>query len=378
LPAGKVEQICTTSLFPGQHWQFAIVVQHCGVDEVRHLAPVEKYKSMALKNLAATVQEEQVGRLDLLVRDMCELPRSQVRGVLDHGCVSINGATITDAGHQIVVGDEVKISLDPHRRYKEIKRKWDDRTFEIVHEDDLIIVVNKAAGTLTVPTGKDEPNTLVERVSMYLNHSKRNKAAWVVHRLDRDVSGLLTFAKHEPVAKAMIEHFKQEKPVRSYTAIVSGVIAQDEGEFTSTIFPDKKTRRPQSTQTKTSESTTATTRYKVLQRGTDATVVQMELDSGVRHQIRTHFADAGHRVLGDKQFGTEASPHPRWVRKRLALHARTLSFAHPHTGETVAYESPLPAAFIKFISGMNHKVGAKSKPLSPWDTAKKTEGKPEA
>jgi 23S rRNA pseudouridine1911/1915/1917 synthase len=179
----------------------------------------------------------------------------------------------------------------------------------------------------------------------------------------------------------MIEYFKQVKPERSYTAIVSGVIAHDEGEFTSTVFPDKKSRRPksspqsspQSSTTTAREKTIATTRYKVLQRGRDATVVQIELNSGVRHQIRTHFADAGHRVLGDKQFGTEAMPHPRWVRKRLALHARRLTFAHPQAGESVTFESPLPAAFTKFISGMNHKVSPDSNPLSPWDMAKKTQ-----
>ncbi len=303
---------------------------------------------MAMTTLSTTVDADNCGRVDLVVRQLSGTSRSQVRGLVDHGCVSINGAACTTLASLVKVGDLVSIRFDPSQRYREKKKRWDDRTFDVLFEDDHIIVVDKSAGTLTVPTNRGDENTLVDRVSIYLSHSRSSREAWVVHRLDRQVSGLLVFGKHEAVAKRLIEQFKLRKPQRVYAAIVAGVMSSDSGTFESHLATGKNldvyATRP------SAKAERAVTHYRVLKRMSDTTLVEVTLETGKRNQIRVHFADAGHPVLGDPRYGTEQAAHPHWIRKRIALHARSLSFQHPVTGQAVTFESPLPAAFEKFLS----------------------------
>jgi 23S rRNA pseudouridine1911/1915/1917 synthase len=304
---------------------------------------------MAVTTLSTTVDADREGRVDLVVRQLSGSSRSQVRGMVDQGCVSINGAPCENVADPVAVGDVVSIRFDPTQRYHEKKKRWDDRTFTISFEDEHLIVVDKSAGTLTVPTDRDEINTLVERVSIYLNHSRTKRQAWLVHRLDRDVSGLVVFGKQEQIAARLIEQFKQRKPERVYTAIVAGVVASDEGTFHSHLATgknlDRYVTRP------SQETEVAITHYRVVRRMTDTTLVEATLETGKRNQIRVQFADAGHPVLGDRRYKTEQAAHPRWIRKRIALHARSLAFEHPVTGEVMLIESPLPAAIDKFLAG---------------------------
>jgi 23S rRNA pseudouridine1911/1915/1917 synthase len=304
---------------------------------------------MALTTLSTTVDANNVGRIDTVVRTLSGASHSQVRGMFDHGCVSIDGGRCYDKSTAVGVGAIVAIQFDPTQRYREKKQQWDDRTFRVAWEDNHLIVVDKSAGTLTVPTDHGEENTLVDRVSMYLNHSKQDRQAHVVHRLDRDVSGLLTFGKRESVANQLIEQFRQRKPRRVYAAIVAGVLSTDSGTYQSHLATGKNLDRfaaPQSASTET-----AITHFRVLKRMMDTTLVEVTLETGRRNQIRVHFADAGHPVLGDRRYKQKQARHSRWIRKRIALHARMLGFDHPITGEALAFESPLPAAIEKFLTG---------------------------
>ena len=210
-----------------------------------------------------------------------------------------------------------------------------------------MIVVDKSAGTLTVPTDRNEKHTLVERVSVYLSHSRRKRQAWVVHRLDREVSGLLVFGKHEPIADRLIEQFRQRKPQRIYTAIVAGVMSSGNGTFRSHFATGKNLDRFVARRSRRTEA--AITHYRVLRRLADTTLVEATLETGKRNQIRVHFANAGHPVLGDPRYKTNQAMHPRWIRKRIALHAKSLGFEHPVSGEAMTFESPLPSALEKFL-----------------------------
>ncbi len=304
---------------------------------------------MAMTTLSTTIDAASAGRVDLVVRQLAGSSRSQVRGLVDHGCVSINGAPCETSAAPVAAGDCVSIRYDPTQRYHEKKRRQDDRTFRVSFEDDHLIVVNKSAGLLTVPTDRNETNTLVERVSIYLSHSRRMRKAWVVHRLDRDVSGLLVFGKHKPIADRLIEQFKQRKPHRVYAAIVAGVVSTDKGTFRSHLATGKSLERFSTRPSPTTEA--AITHYRVLRRMSDTTLVEVTLDTGKRNQIRVHFADAGHPVLGDPRYETKQAMHPRWIRKRIALHAKLLGFEHPVTGKAMTFESPLPTALEKFLAG---------------------------
>ncbi len=306
---------------------------------------------MPITTVSTTITKEDAGRVDLVLRKLTSVSRSQVRGLVDHGCVSVNGKPCKSIAVSVSPGDLVEVRYDAHQRYREKKRVWDDRTFTVVFEDDHLIVVDKAAGTLTVPTDNGEPNSLVDRVSIYLSHSRSRREACVVHRLDREVSGLLVFGKNEAVSKALIEQFKQRKPRRIYVAVVAGIISEDEGTLQSHLATGNNLDRYVTAPSRHTEK--AITHYRVLRRGDDTTLVEVQLETGKRNQIRVQFADAGHPVLGDPRYETIKAMHPRWIRKRIALHARTLGFVHPLTGESVEFESPLPSAIEKFIAGFD-------------------------
>jgi 23S rRNA pseudouridine1911/1915/1917 synthase len=305
---------------------------------------------MPLTTLSATIVPDVVGRVDSVVRSLTGASHSQVRGMFDHGCVSINGAACHEGGTVVVDQDVVTLRYDSTQRYREKKRKaWDDRTFTIVFEDEHLIVVDKAAGTLTVPTDNDERNTLVERVSVYLSHSRSEREAFVVHRLDRAVSGLLVFGKHLDVAERLIQQFRDQKPQRVYAAIVAGVMTQDEGTFRSNLATGQNLDRFVSHGG--NETETAVTHYRVIKRMADTTLVEAVLETGKRNQVRVHFTHAGFPVLGDPRYDSHKAKHPRWIRSRIALHAKTLGFTHPVTAEKLLFESPLPVAMEKFLKG---------------------------
>ncbi len=305
---------------------------------------------MPLQTVSQSVTDDTVGRADAFVRTLCETSHSQSRGMIDRGCVSVNGEPCNNPGALLEVGDEVVVRYDPTQRYREKKQKhWDDRTFTIAYEDEHLIVVDKAAGTLTVPTDRGDPNTLVERVSVYLSHSRTEREACLVHRLDREVSGLLIFGKHEAIATQLIEQFKLQKPRRVYNAIVAGILPDDEGTFRSHLATGNNLDRYVTTPFKDSEE--AITHYRVLQRMEDATLVEVILQTGKRNQIRVQFAYAMHPVLGDARYEPERAKHTRWIRRRIALHATSLTFTHPVTGQELTLDSPLPVAMTKFING---------------------------
>ena len=301
---------------------------------------------MAVMTLSTTIDTDHGGRVDHVVQQLSGASRSQVRGMIDHSCVSINGAPCDTMAASVTAGDCVSLRFDPTQRYHEKKKGWDDRTFSIAFEDGHLIVVDKAAGTLTVPTDCRETNTLVQRVSVYLSHSRRKRQAWVVHRLDREVSGLLVFGKQKSIADRLIEQFKQRKPQRVYTAIVAGLMSSDEGTFALHLATGKNLDRYVARPSRKTEA--AITHYRVLRRMSDTTLVEATLETGKRNQIRVHFADAGHPVLGDPRYKTKRAMHPRWIRKRIALHAKSLGFEHPVSGEAMKFESPLPSAIETF------------------------------
>jgi 23S rRNA pseudouridine1911/1915/1917 synthase len=299
--------------------------------------------------LSTVVEQTNAGRVDRVVRELAKTSHSQSRGMIDQGRVAINGVACLSSSTLVAPGDAVTVRFDPQQRYREKKVKvWDDRTFQIHFEDQHLIVVNKVAGTLTVPTDNQESNTLIERVSVYLSHARGQRNAWLVHRLDRDVSGLLVFGKSEQIAAQLIEQFKHRKPRRIYAAIVAGRVAADEGTFESDLATGKNLDRFATSQSRKTQH--AITHFRVQRRMVDTTQVEVTLETGRRNQIRVHFADAGHPVLGDPRYGAKRSMHPKWKPNRIALHAQSLGFEHPVSHAPLQFDSPLPKAIVKFLA----------------------------
>jgi 23S rRNA pseudouridine1911/1915/1917 synthase len=292
-------------------------------------------------------------RIDRLVQELCGLSRSQVTGLFDHGCVSRNGAIIMQPAERLLAGDRIEIRYDANQRYHPKPKPRRNLGFAIVFEDKQLIVVDKPAELLTVPTRREETNTLQHKVEAYVRHVAKGRGAFAVHRLDRGVSGLLVFGKTQQIVRQLKDQFAASKPQREYVAIVTGQLKQKEGTFESLLATDKDLNRF-STEDE-SIGQLAITHYRVVARLDGATLVQVRLETGRRNQIRVQFAEAGHPVLGDPRYRPELAQHPRWPYQRLALHARLLGFAHPVTGQELRLESPLPAEMERFLKHTSPK-----------------------
>lgn len=302
---------------------------------------------MAIVEKRIDIEPEISGRADKAVLKLTALSRSEVRGLFDHGCVSLNDSACTDAGEQTEPGDVVAVRYDMHRRYHPGPRAWQDDAFKVVFEDKHLIVTDKAAGVLTVPTESREKDTLLHALERYFGHTGTKGSPRPVHRLDKGVSGLLVFAKTREIAEQLQTQFEARKPEREYAAIVAGILPEDEGMFeshlaTSKSFQRYSTARPE-------EGELAITHFQKLKIARGASFVRVWLETGRRNQIRVHFADEGHPVLGDPRYNPEQASHPQWRSKRMALHAKLLGFKHPVTGKALRFESPLPKEFVHFL-----------------------------
>ncbi len=288
-------------------------------------------------------------RADLLVQRETSLSRSVIRGMFDHDCVSIDGMLCDDIGYLVLAGAHVVLKYDPKTRYKEKPRAHKSSIFDVIFEDEHLIVVNKQAGYLTVPTNAQETNTLVDAVKSYVNRRQpRGPDVAIIHRLDRDTSGLLVFAKTAKVGFQIKDQFADRKPERVYVAIVSGKLKQSSGTMESFLATDKDLN--QRSVTEGEGGKLAITHYSVVHSFSDATLVRVTLETGRRNQIRVHFAEQGHPILGDQRYEVETARHRSWPHRRLALHAEVLGFRHPVTEKMLRFMVPPPSEFERFCS----------------------------
>jgi 23S rRNA pseudouridine1911/1915/1917 synthase len=301
------------------------------------------------KSAALAADSPLIGqRIDHLVQELVGLSRSQVTGLFDHGCVRVGGAICTQPAQRLAAGDRVEVKYDSHQRYHPQPRPRRNLGFEIVFEDKQLIVVNKPAELLTVPTIRRETNTLQHKVAEYVKHVSKGRDALTVHRLDRGVSGLLVLAKSQEIVRQLKDQFAASKPEREYVAIVAGTMKDRQGTFESLLATDKDLNRFSTEDEEIGQL--AITHYRVIARLSDTTLVQVRLETGRRNQIRVHFAEAGHPVLGDERYRPELAVHLHWPHRRLALHARLLGFEHPTTGEALRFEVALPVEMERFVA----------------------------
>ncbi len=220
--------------------------------------------------------------------------------------------------------------------------------FRVVYDDRDVVVVDKAPGVLTVPTAKRERSTLVDMLSAHLR-----REVFVVHRLDRDTSGLLVFAKDRRAARALADTWAEHE--RLYDALVHGVVRVDAGVVESRLITGKNLDRRSTRDPRASGAPAfdrgerAVTRYRVVERVRAATLVECALETGRRNRIRVHMKDLGHRLLGDARYARDVRPHPLW-RGGLALHARVLAFIHPVTGARLRFDAGMRADFAAFLA----------------------------
>ncbi len=232
-----------------------------------------------------------------------------------------------------------KTCTDPGSvQVKKIPRKYQPKGFEILYEDDEIIVGNKAFGYLTVGAMYERERTVQHALNEYARKGnfRSHKRVYVVHRLDRETSGLLIFAKSEKAQVTLKDHWKDT--VKTYYAVVHGRLNQKSGTITSYLVENEDYTMHSAKDSK--EGKLARTAYTVVRETVRFSLLKINLLTGRKNQIRVHLAGEGHPVVGDAKYGRHDTRY-----QRLALHAQSISFPHPSTGERMTFEAGLPEYF---------------------------------
>jgi len=217
----------------------------------------------------------------------------------------------------------------------------------ILHEDRDILVVDKPPGLLTIGTDKEKSRTAYFILTDYVRkgYAKSRKRIFIVHRLDRDTSGILVFAKSEEAKVALQSQWEDTK--KKYLAVVHGS-CEKSAETITTYLAENKAHGVYST-ADSKKGKLSRTAYKVLKQAKDYTLLEVDLLTGRKHQIRVHLAGIGHPVVGDQRYGKGNEAH-----KRLALHATSLSFKHPFSGKQLTFETSVPIYFNKLVGSLDH------------------------
>ncbi|CDE06640.1 pseudouridine synthase [Prevotella sp. CAG:485] len=266
-----------------------------------------------------------------------DLSGNRVNGLLHRGQVKLRGEVTTQFDAPVNEGDAVAINFT--RPYTVLRHP----RLQLVYEDEYVVVVNKGYGLLSVSRGAAKPETTAYNiVKNYLKECDSRQKVFIVHRLDRDTSGLMMFAKTPEAKEAMQHNWNNMVLERKYVAVVEGNVENDEGVIRSYLGETSahevfSTQDPQ-------QGKLAVTRYKVLARGQGRSLVEYSLDTGRKNQIRVHSRELGHPIVGDRRYGASQSPIGR-----LCLHARTLRFVHPQSRNDMNFQLPVPAKFLKLV-----------------------------
>lgn len=274
--------------------------------------------------------------LPFLIQSMPQRRRTNIKELLRHNQVAVGDTPVTQHDTPLPPGSVVRVNLT-----REFPTFY-NRRLKIVYEDDDIIVVNKGYGLLSMGTDKVREGTAYSILREWVKLKDPRNKLFIVHRLDRDTSGLMMFAKTEQAKTAMQHNWNNMVISRRYLAVVEGQMEPAEGVIRSYLaensqFQVYSTDNPD-------EGQLAVTRYKTLSARRGYSLLEVELDTGRKNQIRVHLSDMGHPIIGDRKYGAQSSPL-----HRLALHAQTLRFVHPVTRRDMHFTTPVPTAFAALL-----------------------------
>lgn len=287
------------------------------------------------------VIKESGNRLDKAVSDSTELSRSQANDLIKLGKILVNGQ-VKKAKYSVQEGDVISYEI-PNEEILEYLPE--NLAIDIIYEDDDVAVVNKAQGMVVHPSAGHPNGTLVNALLYHVKDLSSINGVirpGIVHRIDKDTSGLLMIAKNDKAHQSLAEELKNQKSLRQYWAIVHGNLPNDRGVIEAPIGRSEKDRKKQAV---TAKGKDALTRFQVLERFGDYTLVELTLETGRTHQIRVHMAYIGHPIAGDNLYG----PRKTLKGKGQFLHAKTLGFTHPKTGDLLTFTSDLPQIFSETL-----------------------------
>ncbi|MGH2268870.1 RluA family pseudouridine synthase [Streptococcus uberis] len=286
-------------------------------------------------------------RLDKALADLTDLSRSQANDEIKKGTVLVNGEPVK-AKYTVKEGDIISYQL-PEEEILDYEAE--DIPIDIVYEDEYLAIINKAQGMVVHPSAGHSSGTLVNALLYHIKDLSTINGVvrpGIVHRIDKDTSGLLMIAKNDKAHHILADELKAKKSLRKYLAIVHGNLPNDRGMIEAPIGRSEKDRKKQAV---TAKGKDAITRFQVVERFGDFTLVELSLETGRTHQIRVHMAYIGHPVAGDPLYG----PRKTLAGKGQFLHAQTLGFTHPSTGEMVTFTAEPPIIFRQTLEKLRNR-----------------------
>lgn len=290
----------------------------------------EKLKEIAIK----VTEPSQL--MNFLVTKFPEKSRTTIKSLLAHKQVSVDDMMTTQFDFPLKRGQTVFINK------KKSTEKPRFRDLRIVHEDADLIVIDKASGLLSMASETEKQKTAYSMLSEYVKRSNPRNLIFIVHRLDRETSGLMMFAKSKKIQELLQKDWNEAIIERSYIAVVEGSMENTEGTVTSWL-KENKALMMYSSQTP-DDGQKAVTHYKVLKANKQFSLLEVKLETGRKNQIRVHMKDLGYPVAGDKKYGAKLNPVGQ-----MGLHARVLAFKHPVTKRPMRFDTPIPLKFQKLF-----------------------------
>ena len=293
--------------------------------------------------LIINVSDEETGeRIDSFLSGKTEFTRTRIQQLIKERNIMVNGK-VTKSSYKIEKDDEIAIEV-PEAETTEIKPE--NIKIDIVYEDSYIAVINKQAGMVVHPAHGHYSGTLVNAILYHikdLSGINGEIRPGIVHRLDKDTSGLIVIAKNDKVHAALTEMFQEKKIKKTYLAILKGKLNKSEGKVVTQIGRDKNDRKKMTVIDDITKGKTAITNYRVLSHNSLFTLVKVNIETGRTHQIRVHMRHLGYPILGDSVYGRKDNE------KRQMLHAYRLKFLHPVTGNPMEFAGEIPEDFQRAL-----------------------------
>jgi RluA family pseudouridine synthase len=283
------------------------------------------------KNIRQITVTRECELLEFLLETFKGQSRNSVKSLLSSHRIAVNGAPTSQYNFKLVKDDVVIITKTA------IKRKIRSN-LPIIYENDEIIIINKPSGLLSVPSDKEKGSTAYRMVSDYVQQKDKHNRIFITHRLDEDTSGVLLFSKNQKICEAFQDKWNDIVSKRGYYAIVEGVMEEKKKTIKTRLV--KNAQNLMYSTKKKNDGQLAITHYEVLKENEEYSLLDVNIDTGRKNQIRVHLGELGHHVIGDDKYGEPANPL-----KRLGLHAYELSFTHPLNGKKMTFVAPMPKEF---------------------------------
>jgi 23S rRNA pseudouridine1911/1915/1917 synthase len=314
-----------------EHGSHKVGASHFNQENVKKKAPVY---------VKQFIVRSPIPLLEFLLLNIKDQSRNNIKQLLSKKKVLVDGVVTTQFDYILQQKQKVQISKESilTQAPKDKKEKLD-----IIYEDDEIIVINKPSGLLSIATDKENDNTAYRMVTDYVRKTNKKNSVYVVHRIDRDTSGVLMFAKSPEIQNLFQDDWNNIVTERGYIAIVEGTFKEKQGTYESWLR-ETATHIVFSSDRK-GDGKKSVTHYRVIKENRKYSMLDVKIDSGRKNQIRVQMQEHGHPVIGDEKYQSASNPL-----NRLGLHAGVLEFVHPITNKTMRFEAKTPPVFIKLFS----------------------------